>query len=370
MNRIAIFPYDENFHPFLKYAARQRDYEISQVFSLRGWGYVGKKVALTVSGATEEITIEDAENIYKENATGRFDIFLIIESEHYLDKKYLYQAVEQAALLKKAVWVLKDLPEEQVDAVDKICKKHGVDLKFVLTSDNDSIASDDVEILYGIDVPIVAVAGMGEKTNKVELQLALFLLLKKNDYKVAWISSRKEAVLFGGQPFPFFMFDEKLSEKKKILMYNHYLKWIEQSEHPDVVLIGIPGGVMPDSKKQVGYFGITAFEILNAVNPDYFIMSLYCGNIGKDYIDELRNVMKYKFNVEVDSFYMSSTEQDAYSLDKINPVEYILLNQAIVVQKVVELDYSEVPLYTDSTKDGLYGNMINKLGGYSDFQAL
>lgn len=55
-------------------------------------------------------------------------------------------------------------------------------------------------------------------------------------------------------------------------------------------------------QKQVGYFGITSFEVLNAINPDYFIMSLYGNTLGKNYLDELRNVMKYKFNVEVDSF--------------------------------------------------------------------
>lgn len=370
MNRIAIFPYDENFHPFLQYADRQNEFELCQVFSLHGWGHVGKKVTFTANGTAEDMVIEDAEDICSEIEANRFDTFLIIESEHCLDEKYLYQAVEQAALSKKNVWVLKNLPSEQVHAVEKICEKHGVDLKLILASDKDDIVSDDVEVLYGIDVPVIAVAGMGEKTDKAELQLTLFSLLKKNDYKAVWVSSRNEAVLFGGQAFPFFMIDEKLSEKKKILMYNHYLKWIEQSEQPDVILIGIPGGIMPDSKKQVGYFGITAYEILNAVNPDYFILSLYYGGIGKDYLDELCNVMKYKFNVEVDSFYMSSTEQDAYSLDKVTPVEYISLSQAVVDQKVTELDYSEIPLYTVNTVNELYNNMINTLGEYNDFEAL
>lgn len=83
-------------------------------------------------------------------------------------------------------------------------------------------------------------------------------------------------------------------------------------------------------QKQVGYFGITSFEVLNAINPDYFIMSLYGNTLGKNYLDELRNVMKYKFNVEVDSFYVGDMEQDAYSLDKLAPIEYIHLGQLTV----------------------------------------
>lgn len=104
--------------------------------------------------------------------------------------------------------------------------------------------------MYDISTPIITVAGMGEKTNKMELQMDLVISLQKDKYKVVWVSSRNEALLYNGQKFPTFMYDEGVSEKKKILMYNHYLKWIEQSEKPDVILIGIPGGIMPDSKNR------------------------------------------------------------------------------------------------------------------------
>lgn len=127
---------------------------------------------------------------------------------------------------------------------------------------------------------------------------------------------------------------------------------------------------MPDSKKQVGYFGITTYEVLNAINPDYFIMSLYGNTLGKNYLDELRNVMRYKFNVEVDSFYVGNTEQDSYSLDKLAPIEYIHLGQLIVDKRVKEVNYTEIPVFTCSTVSQLYQSMIEKLGEYDDFQSL
>ena len=80
--------------------------------------------------------------------------------------------------------------------------------------------------------------------------------------------------------------------------------------------------------------------------------------------------MKYKFNVEVDSFYVGNAEQDAYSLDKLTPIEYIHLGQLVVDKRVKDVDYTEIPIYTCSTISQLYKNMIERLGEYDDFQSL
>ena len=81
-------------------------------------------------------------------------------------------------------------------------------------------------------------------------------------------------------------------------------------------------------------------------------------------------VMKNKFNVEVDSFYVGDMEQDAYSLDKLAPIEYIHLGQLTVDKRVKDVNYTEIPVYTCSTVSQLYQNMIEKLGEYDEFQSL
>ena len=366
MNRIAVFPYDENFYPFLKYSENMIGFEISKVFSVRGWGYVGKKIFDVSDEISRNMLVED---ISEKMDVEEFDIFLLAEPEHYVDENYIIQIIDRIARMNKTIWIFKRLSDELIVKVNTICKQNRVEVK-IFSSMMESVTFDGEEILYDISTPIIAVAGMGEKTNKMELQIDLAISLQKDKYKIVWISSRMKAVLYSGQRFPEFMYDEGVSEKKKILMYNHYLKWIEQSEKPDVILVGIPGGIMPDSKKQVGYFGITSYEVLNAINPDYFIMSLYGNTLGKNYLDELRNVMKYKFNVEVDSFYVGNAEQDAYSLDKLTPIEYIHLGQLVVDKRVKDVDYTEIPIYTCSTISQLYKNMIERLGEYDDFQSL
>lgn len=366
MNRIAVFPYDENFYPLLKNSESMVGFEISKVFSIRGWGYVGRNIFDVSDTTSRNIHVEDISEKLNEE---EFDIFLLAEPEHNIDENYIVQIIDRMAQMNKTIWIFKSLSDEIITKIDTICEKNKVEVQF-FSKDIENVVFDGEEILYDISTPIITVAGMGEKTNKMELQMDLVISLQKDKYKVVWVSSRNEALLYNGQKFPTFMYDEGVSEKKKILMYNHYLKWIEQSEKPDVILIGIPGGIMPDSKKQVGYFGITSFEVLNAINPDYFIMSLYGNTLGKNYLDELRNVMKYKFNVEVDSFYVGDMEQDAYSLDKLAPIEYIHLGQLTVDKRVKDVNYTEIPVYTCSTVSQLYQNMIEKLGEYDEFQSL
>ena len=81
---------------------------------------------------------------------------------------------------------------------------------------------------------------------------------------------------------------------------------------------------------------------------------------------------KRTFPVSIGShiFYVGDMEQDAYSLDKLAPIEYIHLGQLTVDKRVKDVNYTEIPVYTCSTVSQLYQNMIEKLGEYDEFQSL
>lgn len=373
MNKVAIFPYDYKFLPILENLDAIKEVSISKVLSFKSWGYVGRCISALSEEAEYNLVVED---VFEMTDTTAFHAFMLIDSEHDLDEQYLYQVIEDMSAQHKDVWILKKLERKQLEKIKSICRRNNVKIKLLLQSDGadgtDSaeLLKNEDEILYDINIPIIAVAGIGENTNKIKVQLNIYKALYKDTYKVMWISSRDEAILFNGHSFPEFMIKSGLSEKKKILMFNHYMKWIEEVVKPDVILIGIPGGIMPDSKKQVGNFGITAFELFNAVNPDYFILSLYCDDINETYLKELSNIAKYKLNAVVDAFYISEVAQDAYSLNKISPVEYIYLGNKKVEDKVNKLQCRNINIYSQGTLKSLYEDMITKLSEYGEYQAL
>lgn len=358
--KAAIFPYDCEYEPVCKYAEMLRNIEIEKILSFQGWGMIGK----TVRCSDEELLIEDC---MKEIEIDSCDVLWIVESEHKVNDDYLIQISKKFVATGKDIILSKKLEKNVKDILYKICEEGGRTIYSFWGQKNEII--DDVEILYDINVPVVAVYGMGEKTNKMEVQLELWKKMKMDGYNVCWISSGYEAAFFGGEQFPEFMY-ELYSEKKKIIYYNHFLKWIEQKKKPDVFLIGVPGGIMPVSKKQVGYFGISAFEVFNAVIPDFTVFTLYYGDVEEKYLTEVKKLTEYKFNTEVDVFYLSNVEPDIFSLDKITPVEYITHDEFEVYEKLVGIPNEKHRIFCRETQTALYEYIIEKLGSYEEMEVL
>ena len=57
-------------------------------------------------------------------------------------------------------------------------------------------------------------------------------------------------------------------------------------------IIWIPGELLPLTKQKPGNFGIIAYEILNAVDPDFTILSLYKDEYKEEYFEEMAGVLE------------------------------------------------------------------------------
>lgn len=55
--------------------------------------------------------------------------------------------------------------------------------------------------------------------------------------------------MLGFYSFPSFMYDSNISEVNKVLMFNRFVRKIEKVEAPDIIIIGIPGGIMPYNRQ-------------------------------------------------------------------------------------------------------------------------
>lgn len=359
---MAIFPYDEAFEPFINFQQMNCDFKIESLYSMKGWGFVDDIIPIDDSN----IVVKDIANYYPDDT---FDTCIIINSSHMINGENLFSAIKMMAKAGKNLIITRNMSDSEKERTKELCKSYGVNVKFVSDAyDNDVM--DNADILYEINTPIVVIVGLGERTDKCFLQNELARKLIQDKYNVAWISSHEEAILYGGDLFPKLMFAESINGKKKILCFNHYLKAVEAIKSPDLFLISIPGGIMPDSKKQVGHFGLMAFYILNAINPDYCITSLYYSNFDSEYLNELNNVMKYKFNTEIDSFYLSNNAQDVYTLDKISPVEYINIDNKMVLDKIYQINSIDGSIFGRKEIDKLYFHMIERLSEYDEYKVL
>lgn len=130
-----------------------------------------------------------------------------------------------------------------------------------------------------IEVPIISVMGVGYNVSKFDVQLYLREMFLKKGYKVAQIGTKKISNIMGFYSIPDFMYNNRFSGEETILRFN---------------------------KKHLFSFGIRAYEIYQAVDVDYCILNLLSGEYSDQFETEMKNVCKYRYNVDIDDFFVSN----------------------------------------------------------------
>ena len=217
--------------------------------------------------------------------------------------------------------------------------------------------------LEEINTPIVAIAGMYYNTNKFDVSLTIGRMFLEKGYKVAQIGSSNYSELFGVHQFPSFMFDPDMDGTMKILLFNRYVKRIEQEESPDIIILGIPGAVQNLSGKYTMGFAMTPYMALSAVLVDYFIVCSYF-----EFLDELFEkislMCEYKFGCPVDCYHISNLAIDMAATSERKRIVANYFGPDFVKENFMKMRDAETPrlnlLEVESQKK-LFGLILDKI---------
>jgi peptide maturation system protein (TIGR04066 family) len=240
----------------------------------------------------------------------KIDAVWLCDSTENITDENLLKNVDEILGHDKQLMITRHVNKEVSDKITELVKKRSAT---AIPCDNTAEIinlNENSGFLDYIMTPIVSVAGAGESTDKFLTELLLKEYLEKNDYKVILISSRNNCRLLKGvYPFPDFM-NYNISTEHKIIRYNRFVKKLEKEYNPDIIIVGIPGGVLPSSSINARNFELHPYAVFNAVKPLYSVVCLYGNHVSSDYLHELRQTMKYKYGTDVDFFYRSSTTPD------------------------------------------------------------
>lgn len=262
-----------------------------------------------------------------------FDSVIVVDSDFY-EHQFIESSIRKG---KNIIYLEKE-------------EKEGFDI-----SQLDSISEEQ-----GIAVPIIFVAGTTSYTEKFHVQLVLRKRLSDNGYKVSQIGSKPYSSLFGFHSYPSFMSDS-MNNTKKIISFKKYVKYIELQEQPELIIVGIPGGIMAVNKKHHFDFGMTAYMISQAVDADYVIMNmLYSLKYTEEQLEEIRKVCRYRFNFEIDCFHLSNALLDPATLKDEN-LKFIKMGKKEYEKKTDNL----YDLMNPADMDKAYEDMITKLSSYN-----
>lgn len=165
----------------------------------------------------------------------------------------------------------------------------------------------ELKMLKNIRTPIISVIGMGDYCNKFSCELELRKFFVSRRYKVLQIGSKNISFLFGFENLPDFLYQKDYSLEDKAFLFNYFVSFYEERYQPDVILIGIPGGILPVNNKILNGLGEIPFAIMNSIKVDIGILCIYHNAVENHIIDEYIKCCKYRFNTIVDNILVSNT---------------------------------------------------------------
>lgn len=171
-------------------------------------------------------------------------------------------------------------------------------------------------------VPIVGILGAYQNCSKFELQLALRDIFLQSGYRVTQVGTKPYGELLKIHSFPEFMFEKHL-ESDKIYAFHQYICELEEMENPDLIILGIPGGIVtnnPDSKKD---FNILPFEIINAINIDYLAFAVMENQVNNRIYRKFCNTLLYKYNTPINAYCISNVRINHESLLKVDTSDIV-----------------------------------------------
>ncbi len=286
MKKTMVFPY----HP---------DMEIltEQVSGLKDASIVGFASYQEDESVIRELNEKLGNSSNLEEMIQQCDRVLFLEDYRGCRKEKYYEVLEKAIAAGKEIVLVPQLKKElDLEPYGERC----VFLqKELMTGVKPSSLKEKEK--YPVEIPVVAVMGLGKHCNKFENQILMKKMFEEKGYRVAWFSSNPLGVLFGGNTLPEFLFEESVPFEEKIFRLNHLMYGLSRDGAADVCIIGVPEGVSEFEKYEYHHFAEYALVIGNAVPVDSSVLCSYF--LRQPIESEIDNIIRHiyeKFGIPID----------------------------------------------------------------------
>lgn len=166
---------------------------------------------------------------------------------------------------------------------------------------------ENLEIL-DFDIPIIGVMGLGEYCDKFTCELLIRNYFTTFGYNVLQFGSKNFSSLFGFESIPEYIYKKSIPMTERSVNFNKYATRKAETEKPDIIIVGMPEGIMPMNNSLLNDFGEIPQIISNAFAIDYVLLGIYYQNIiDKKFIDYLAGNVKFKFGSELAALCISNT---------------------------------------------------------------
>ena len=286
--KLSFFPFTPEVEQLARNRSILKDYEMSSILSFKE-----DKVHLNDFQARTGIPCFTS----IEQALKNIDSLILLSKgcDHTWEK--YYDCIDYATSHEIPVYcgekVISSMPEEKYRSlVHLIHNESTMECPF----SNDK--------LLEIDIPIIAIMGVGENCGKFECELELKQYIDGLGYQCLPLSSNPLGKYAGMVLFPDFLYDDSVSFPQKVLGLNRYVYELCKINTPDVLLVGVPGGIIPLSNTEANRFSEIPLVISLALHIDAGVLAVYFTD-KRSYLSDLSKVCLQRYFTPIKVFYIS-----------------------------------------------------------------
>lgn len=329
-------------------------FEIKKAVTLKGWGMESIQ-DIDNRGDVEQIEMYDIVDKFN------VGVLVIIKPHRFCNfEEHVLPFIEKnISTIKMIVCSWETYHEE----IERLCEKHKIVYRKI-GYENYKIDADSMHLLQ-LRTPIIYVTSLSEMSDKFICQQSLFQYFIKKGYNVELVGTKTYSELLGCRSFPLFMFDNRLSNSQKIVGFNHFLRNIEVTNNPDLIIVGIPGEINGFVNGISEYFDDILYLVSNAARPDVTVVSTLYGEVKNPQI--LVDTLKYKYGWELENVFVNNMMYESQLSLVYKKKEYIKIDTNIIEDEVLELNRnSNIEFYMYEQLDSMCSKIEEQLLKFGD----
>lgn len=246
--------------------------------------------------------------------------------------------------------------EEQMEEAAQKCKEYAIAQKKEILQEKETFeAIEDLRgyKLKAMEVPVLAILGSGEQCSKFESTSILAGRIREHGYHVLAISGNPYAKANKMEKIPDYFFRNTVDLETKIMNFNRYVAELCEKQNPDIIVVEIPGGILPIAKMEYFHFGEFALVVTEALEIDAAVYNVY-ENVAtldekelESYLKTLAEHCLYKYRIPISFFAVSSQHLKPNKEEK--KVEFLYLSPQFM-QEREERQSNEKLVFLNNTK--------------------
>lgn len=346
--KVTVYPFNGDFIAFVIYLNKHSEvFQVTELVSPKGLGICGKDAGEIYNKPKVGLIVSDDFTQALENS----DILLIAENN--FNKSYRPTIIKNIVLAienKKHIICTMELSNAELEMFNNSSKKSGVIFKYSPKETSWEHLKYTLNLkssrLYTPQAAVVFVGELVDGIDGFNVLLSVTDYLKSNGFKTLSIGARNYCELLGLLSLPSILFQTDIYDNEKVNCLNHYIRYLDETEKPDVFVIQLPGGMMKYNDHFTNGFGITPYLISQAIQGDYFILCTQYDTFDAEFYNMLSNCFKYRYGFEIDYICMSNSYIDFSDSMGLGKLTYLHIEQQMLNETINRYyKNSKIPIY-------------------------